>query len=52
MAGYRILTSPLALGSIQRVPSMGVKLSRHEGDHSTPTSAKAKKMWIFIYLYD
>jgi hypothetical protein len=44
-----------ALGStqtpIQRVPgaiSPGVKRPGREGDHSPPTSAEAKKIWMYI----
>jgi hypothetical protein len=55
--GSRIFSSPrraLALGptkpSIQWIPgalSPGVKRPRREADHSPPTSAEAKNMWIY-----
>jgi hypothetical protein len=47
-------SSRLALGSsqppIQSVPgtlSQGVKRQGHETDHSPPTTAEVKKMWIY-----
>jgi hypothetical protein len=45
------MSSGPALGStqlpIQWTP--GVKLPGHEADHSPPTSAEVKQMWIYIY---
>jgi hypothetical protein len=57
LVGSRIFStfSILALGStqppIQWVPGaipLGVKQPGHEADHSPPTSAEVKKMWIYI----
>jgi hypothetical protein len=52
--GSRIFSSPSRpdrlWGPIQRVPgalSPGVKRPGHEADHSPPTSAEVKKMWIY-----
>jgi hypothetical protein len=55
LVGSRILfssmSSKLALGStkppIQWVP--GVLSLGHEADHSSPASAKIKKMWIYTF---
>jgi hypothetical protein len=54
--GSRILSSPKssrpALGStqppIQWIP--GIKRPGSEADHSPPTSAKVKKMWIYTFI--
>jgi hypothetical protein len=31
--------------------SAGVKRPGREADHSLPTSAKVKKMWIYLYIH-
>jgi hypothetical protein len=45
--------SPLIHTYIQWVPgalSSGVKRQQHEAEHSFPTSAEVKKMWIYSLI--
>jgi hypothetical protein len=56
--GAWFFSSPvMVLGPIQppiqwvpRAPSSGVERPGHEADHSLPTSAQVKNMWIYICI--